>query len=75
MRAYVLVTVGPGKAREVAHKIQGIPGVKMANACWGDPDVYVVADVPSGDDLNKLVIEKIQHLDGVARTSTHIAID
>ena len=75
MRAYVLVTVGPGKAREVAHKIQGITGVKMANACWGDPDVYVVVEVPSGDDLNKLVIEKIQHLDGVARTSTHIAID
>ena len=75
MRAYVLVTVGPGKAREVAHKIQGIAGVKMANACWGDPDVYVVVEVPSGDDLNKLVIEKIQHLEGVARTSTHIAID
>lgn len=75
MRAYVLVTVGPGKAREVAHKIQDLPGVKMANACWGDPDVYVVAEVSSGDDLNKLVIEKIQHLEGVARTSTHIAID
>ncbi len=75
MRAYVLVTVGPGKAREVAHKIQGMPGVKMANACWGDPDVYVVAEVASGEELNKLILEKVQRLDGVARTSTHIAVD
>lgn len=75
MRAYVLVTVGPGKAREVAQKVQELAGVKMANACWGDPDVYVVAEVASGDELNKLVIERIQHIDGVARTSTHIAIE
>lgn len=75
MRAYILVTVGPGKAREVAKKIQALNGVKMANACWGDPDVYVVAEVPSSEELNKLVMEKIQSIEGVARTSTHIAID
>ena len=40
MRAYVVVTVGPGKAREVAQKIARLPGVKMANARWGDPDVF-----------------------------------
>ena len=38
MRAYVVVTVGPGKAREVAQKIASLPGVKMSNACWGSPD-------------------------------------
>ncbi|HLW83363.1 MAG TPA: Lrp/AsnC ligand binding domain-containing protein [Candidatus Acidoferrales bacterium] len=75
MRAYVLVTVGPGKARDIAKKITGLPGVKMANACWGDPDVYVVAEVNSTEDLNSLVMSKIQAIDGVGRTSTHIAID
>jgi DNA-binding Lrp family transcriptional regulator len=75
MRAYVLVTVGPGKARDIAKKIGTLPGVKMANACWGDPDVYVVAEVNSSEDLNSLVMSKIQSIDGVGRTSTHIAID
>ena len=75
MRAYVQVTVGSGKARDVAHKILAIPGVKMANACWGDPDVYVVVEVPSGNELNRLVMDKLPQLEGVARTSTHIAID
>ena len=75
MRAYVLVTAGPGKARDIARKISGLPGVKMANACWGDPDVYVVVEVANSEDLNSLVISKIQSIDGVGRTSTHIALD
>lgn len=75
MRAYVLVTVGPGKARDIAKKIGALGGVKMANACWGDPDVYVVAEVSSSEDLNTLVMSKIQSIEGVGRTSTHIAID
>lgn len=75
MRAYVLVTVGPGKARDIAKRIATLPGVKMANACWGDPDVYVVAEVANSEDLNSLVISKIQAIDGVGRTSTHIALD
>ncbi len=74
MRAYILVTVGPGKARDVAKKIAGLQGVKMADACWGDPDVYVVAEVANAEELNKVVMDKIQTIDGVARTSTHIAI-
>ncbi|HEV2615673.1 MAG TPA: Lrp/AsnC ligand binding domain-containing protein [Candidatus Acidoferrales bacterium] len=75
MRAYVLVTAGPGKARDIARKIASLPGVKMANACWGDPDVYVVVEVANSEDLNSLVISKIQSIDGVGRTSTHIALD
>ncbi len=75
MRAYVLVTVGSGKARDVARKILAMPWVKMANACWGDSDVYVVVEVPSGGDLNALVADKLPQLEGVARTSTHIVID
>ncbi|HKV27704.1 MAG TPA: Lrp/AsnC ligand binding domain-containing protein [Candidatus Acidoferrales bacterium] len=75
MRAYVLVTAGPGKARDIAKKISTLPGVKMANACWGDPDVYVVVEVANSEDLNSLVISKIQAIDGVGRTSTHIALD
>jgi len=74
MRAYILVTVGPGKARDVAKKIGAVPGVKMSDACWGDPDVYVVVEVASAEELNKLVMDRIQTIDGVARTSTHIAI-
>jgi DNA-binding Lrp family transcriptional regulator len=75
VRAYVVITVGPGKAREIAHTVAGIPGVKMANACWGSPDVFAVVEVPDQKELNKLVLDKIQSIAGVGRTETHIALE
>ena len=75
MRAYVLVNTRPGKVRDLARQIVSIPGVKMANACWGVPDIFAVVEVTSADELNKLVIDKIQSLEGVERTDTHIAVE
>ncbi len=75
MRAYVLVNAEMGKVREVARQIASLSGVKMANACWGVPDIFVVVEIANADELNKLVIDKIQSVEGVERTETHIAID
>ncbi len=75
MRAYVLVNTEMGKVREVARQIASLPGVTIANACWGVPDIFVVAEVAAAGELDKLVIDKIQSIEGVERTETHIAIE
>jgi DNA-binding Lrp family transcriptional regulator len=75
MRAYVLVNTKMGKVRGVAGQIAALPGVKIADACWGVPDIFVVAEVANADELNKLVIDKIQSVEGVEQTETHIAIE
>ncbi len=75
MKAYVLVTVRPGKVRDIVQQVRNLAGVKTANACWGLPDIFVVAEVENADELNKLTIGKIQSLEGVERTETHIAIE
>jgi DNA-binding Lrp family transcriptional regulator len=75
MRAYVVITAEPRKAREIARAVAAFPGVKMANACWGSPDVFVVVEVADQKELNKLIMDKIQSVDGVGRTETHIAIE
>ncbi len=75
MRAYVVITAGPGKAREVARAMAALPGVKMSNACWGSPDIFAVVEVSDLRDLNKLIMDKIQSIEGVGRTETHIAIE
>ena len=75
MRAYVVVTVEAGKAREVAQQIAGLPGVRMADACWGSRDIFAVIEVKESHELNKLVMDKIQRLEGVRETNTHIAIE
>ncbi len=65
----------PGKVRELARRVADLPGVRMANACWGVPDIFVVAAVENADELNKLVVDKIQQFEGVDRTKTHIAAE
>jgi DNA-binding Lrp family transcriptional regulator len=75
MRAYVLVNTKPKMVRDIARQIASFDGVKRADVCWGVPDIFVVAEVVSPDELNKLVIDKIQSLEGVERTETHIAAE
>jgi len=41
----------------------------------GDPDVFAVVEVAESRELKKLVIGKIEKLEGVGGTSTHIALD
>lgn len=45
MRAYIVVTVGPGKSRDVAPQITSLPGVKMANACGAAPTSFAVVEL------------------------------
>ena len=47
----------------------------MADACWGSRGVFVVVEVREAQELNKLVMDKIQRLQGVRETNTHIALD
>ena len=75
MRAYVVITTEPGKSREIARQVAGLPGVKMADACWGSRDVFAVIEVGESEALNKLVMDEIQRLEGVREANTHIAIE
>lgn len=71
MRAYVVITTEPGKSREIARQIASLPGVRMAEACWGSRDVFAVAEVRDSEELNNLVMDEIQGLNGVRETNTH----
>lgn len=74
MRAYIVISTEAGKSREVARQIAGLPGVKMADACWASRDVFAIVEVGGTKELNKLVMDKIQRLEGVRETNTHIAL-
>jgi len=73
--AYIVVATQPGTSRNIARQIAGLPGVKMADACWGSRDVFAVVEVRGSQELNNLVMDQIQRLVGVRETSTHITLD
>ena len=75
MKAYIVITTKAGAAREIAQAMAALPGVKMADACWGTGDVYAVVEFQAWKDLNSLVIDKLHSMPGVERTETHVAVE
>ena len=75
MKAYVLINVRSGKAREVVSKLRSVSGVTSAHACWGRPDVFALVEAKDDKALAQSVLDNIQKVDGVESTDTHIAIE
>ncbi len=75
MKAFILVNVQTGKSPEVVSRLRKIDGVKMPHVCWGRPDVFVVLEVPSEQALSETVLQKIQRIEGIESSDTHIVID
>jgi DNA-binding Lrp family transcriptional regulator len=75
MRAYVLINAKVGAVRELVAAIAQLEGVRRADACWGVPDIFVEVQTNDEKGLNRLVIDKIQKLEGVDRTETHIVVE
>ncbi len=70
MNAYILIQTEVGKAAQVAKEVAAIKGVTAADDVTGPYDVIVRAEARTVDDLGKLVVAKIQAVDGITRTLT-----
>jgi DNA-binding Lrp family transcriptional regulator len=70
VQAYILVQTEVGKAAVVAQSIAGLSGVTAAEDVTGPYDVIVRAEAATMDDLGRLVIAKIQTVEGITRTLT-----
>lgn len=68
--AYILILTQVGKAAEVAAEAAGIDGVESAEDVTGPYDVIVRAKAVDIDALGRLVVARIQALDGIDRTLT-----
>jgi len=68
--AYVLIQTEVGKAAQVADEVSKIDGVVSAEDVTGPYDVIVRAEAKSVDELGKLVVARIQGVDGITRTLT-----
>lgn len=70
VQAYILIQTEVGKAAEVAGKIAELDGVLLAEDVTGPYDVIVRAEADNVDDLGKLVVARVQNIDGITRTVT-----
>lgn len=70
VQAYILIQTESGRAAEVARQIAEIAGVTQAEDVTGPYDVIVRAEARDVDELGKLVVARIQAVEGITRTLT-----
>jgi DNA-binding Lrp family transcriptional regulator len=68
--AYILIQTEVGKAAPVAAEVATIPGVVAAEDVTGPYDVIVRAQAETVDELGKMVVSRVQMIEGITRTLT-----
>ncbi len=74
MQAYLLIKVPAKQAGGVLEQLKELPGVVEASVIYGETDVIARLDVPDQDELDELVIDRIQGLPAVESTRTFIVV-
>ena len=70
VQAYILVQTEVGRSAAVAGQITELPGVISAEDVTGPYDVIVRTEAETMDDLGKLIVARIQVIEGITRTLT-----
>src|SRR5690606_16964825 len=68
--AYILIQTEVGKAAEVAEEVGSIDGVVTAEDVTGPYDVIARAEAGTVDELGKMVVSRVQMIQGITRTLT-----
>jgi DNA-binding Lrp family transcriptional regulator len=74
LSAYVLIETEVGKVAHVAQALSDLDGVQSAEDLAGPYDVIARVQAPGLDQLGRLVVFRIQVVDGVTRTLTCMVI-
>jgi DNA-binding Lrp family transcriptional regulator len=68
--AFILIQTEVGKAASVASEVRAVEGVVSAEDVTGPYDVIAKAEAPTVDELGRMVVSKVQMIDGITRTLT-----
>lgn len=70
VHAYILIQTEVGKAADVARSIGSIEGITAADDVTGPYDVIARAEAETVDDLGRMVVSRVQSIEGITRTLT-----
>ena len=73
MNAFILINTERGKLWRVAEEALKIEGVKIAHAVTGEYDVILYVEFLNISELSE-IINKVQSISGVVKTTTAIAM-
>ena len=70
IKALVLLRTDPKIEKNLIDELKTYEGVQEAHMIYGPYDIYSIIEVPSYEELNSLVLNKIRRLYGVKSTTT-----
>jgi DNA-binding Lrp family transcriptional regulator len=68
--AYILIQTEVGKAARVAEQVRVVEGITAADDVTGPYDVIARAEAETVDELGRMVVSRVQMIDGITRTLT-----
>jgi DNA-binding Lrp family transcriptional regulator len=68
--AYILIQTEVGKAADVAQQVAVIEGVVTSEDVVGPYDVIARAEAETMDDLGRMIVSRVQMIEGITRTLT-----
>ncbi|MFQ5987484.1 MAG: Lrp/AsnC ligand binding domain-containing protein [Dehalococcoidia bacterium] len=74
VKAYVLIEVAVGKAKEVVTALQKVEGVQSVAAVTGPYDVIAIIEMQDVNAIGDLVTRNIHSVSGIARTVTCLTV-
>jgi DNA-binding Lrp family transcriptional regulator len=74
LSAYVLIQTEVAKVAHVTQVLSDLDGVQLAEDVVGPYDVIARVQAPGLDQLGRLVVFRIQVVDGITRTLTCMVI-
>lgn len=75
VEAYILIQTELGAAAAVAAAVGEMPGVTSAHDVTGPYDVIVKAEAADVNELGRMVVSRIQGVEGITRTLTCPVVD
>ncbi|HMM42325.1 MAG TPA: Lrp/AsnC ligand binding domain-containing protein [Thermomicrobiales bacterium] len=73
-RAYILVHTEVGTIEQVQSALRGLAGVRDADVVSGDVDLVVTLDLPTTEDIGRLVMRELHGIEGVEGTTTYVVV-
>ena len=74
MKAFLEMNIAPGKIKNILRELRRISSIKEVSAVTGHCDIIAAIDTADMETFSKLLLEKIQSLDGVTRTETLVCV-
>ncbi|MFD7918639.1 Lrp/AsnC ligand binding domain-containing protein [Streptomyces sp. NPDC059740] len=70
VQAYILIQTEVGKASAVAGVVSEVPGVTQVDDVTGPYDVIARAEAETVDEIGRMVVARVQQVEGITRTLT-----